>query len=139
MSKLIGSACKLYYNSASYATPTYTGMEGLISDTLDLTMAPIDVTDKDDGLWRKYIAGIRDWTASFEARLDTGSVAQEKMIDDFLASTQVLTKIEYKTSNSSKYSGDCLGTSWSLSNAFDAEQKVSGTLTGDGALTQAAV
>jgi hypothetical protein len=138
MANLIGNACALYYNTGSYGTPAYTQIETLVSDSLSLAMAAIDTTSKDSNNWMRNIAGVRTWSTDFEAHIDTGSTAQEKVIDDFLTSTQVLTKIEYKTSNSSKYSGDCLATDYTLTNAYNDSQKVSGTLLGDGALTQAA-
>lgn len=138
MAEVIGTGCKLYYNTGSYATPSFTSIESLISDSLNITMALIDTTDKDSGNWTDGIAGPRSWTTDFEAHINTGSTAQEKIIDDFLTSTQVLTKIEYKTSNSSKYYGDCFATDYSLSNSFSDSQRVSGTLSGTGALAQAA-
>jgi predicted secreted protein len=139
MAHVQGTGCKIYYDTDGGATPVFTSIEGLITDSLNVTQAIIDTTDKDSGNWGDHITGIRGWTTDFEAHIDTGSTAQEKVIDDLLIATQVIAKIEYKTSNSSKYSGSCSCTDYSLSNAFNDSQKVSGTLTGTGALTQAAV
>ena len=136
--KAQGSGCKLWYNTGPYATPAFNSVEALISDGLSLTMAAIDVTSKDSGNWTEIIAGPRSWSSDFEAHVYTGSTAQEKIIDDALTSTQVLSKIEYKTSNSSKYYGDVLATDVNWTNPFADSQKIAGTLSGDGPLAQAA-
>lgn len=113
-------------------------MEGETSTTLNVTMSPIQVTDKDSNDYDEFLAGVRGWSFDFAARGDTGSSAQDGFIDDMIATTQVLSKVEWKTFDSNKYTGDFYATSLSISSAFDGAIEVTGTGTGTGAITQAA-
>ena len=134
-----GIGLKAYYNTNTYATPTFTAVEGEVTSTLSLSMSPKDTTDKDDNNYTTSLPGIRGWTISGTAREDTGSSAQDQIIDDAVASSQVLSKVEFKTVNSNKFSGDVYATDISMEAGHDGVITFGFTLTGTGALSYAAV
>lgn len=133
-----GTACRLYYNVGSFGSPSYGSLDGEFTSDLNWSMSPIDTTDKDSGNYSESIAGIRNWSVSATGHVDEGTAVWDKIVDDCLTSTQVLTKLEYSQVDSVKYSGSCWGTDFSISAPHDAAVDVALTLTGTGALTQSA-
>lgn len=134
-----GTACKLYPNTGTYATPVYTALEGELTSEINIAHAPRDTTDKDDNDWRTYIKGIRDVTGSFTARGDSGNSAQDQWIDDIAHATAVpLTKMEWKTFDSNKYSADIFPTGCVINSDLEDVVGISGDWVATGPITQAA-
>lgn len=134
-----GETIKAYYNVGTYATPSFaTAMEGEISGGLTFTMTPRETTDKGDANWATFIAGIRNWTIECSGHIDNSNTAFDKVMDDALTSTQVLTKIEFKTIDSNKYSGDIWQTTIGLNGSHDGVQDFNFSFQGTGVLSQAA-
>ena len=135
MAHVKATAVKLYYNTGSYATPSYTAVGGIVTDSWDWSMSPRDTTDKDSSDWNEYLDGIRGWSISGSIKYDAGDAALTQIEDDLVANT--LTKVQWKTINSLTWSGDGYLTSVSMTSDNPDVVKMDITVTGTGTWTHA--
>lgn len=97
--------------------------------TLSLDSDTIDVTTKDDGDWRQFLAGLKSWTISCDALFIEGDVARQKIIQAFNNGTTVVVKFSKPTAFS--MSGNAIVTHLEfgapLEDAFTASVEFQGT------------
>ena len=139
MSKTGGESFRTYYNTGTYATPVHTiALEGEVTTDVSISMATRETTDKGDGNFKTSIAGIRTWSVSGTGHVDDSNTAYDKIIDDMLTATQVLSKVIVKTLDSNKFSGDVWQTAFGNTADVAGVADYSYTLEGTGTLTYAA-
>ena len=135
MAHVAGTAVKAYWNTGTYATPSYTAIGGVVSDGIDWSMSPRMTTDKSSADYEECVGGIRSWTFSASILYDAGDTALTQIEDDLTANT--LTKVQWKTLNSVVWSGDALLTSVSFKSDNADVVKLDITAKGTGALGHA--
>ena len=71
----LGLEAKLYRNSGSYASPTWSEVKPVKDVTLNLEAGEADVTTRGNGGWRAVIAALKDASLEFELVWDTADAA----------------------------------------------------------------
>lgn len=133
MAKVKGLVFRIYGNSGTHAVPVYVTIGGSRNGTLDLTMSPIDVTDKDSNDWKELLAGVKEWEVSGEIVYDEGDAAIAQIKADCLAGTK--TKVKMKTLDSNEFVGSCFVTKLNWASPHDGAVSANATFTGTGELT----
>ena len=101
--------------------------------TLSMEADSIDVSNKNDFGWASTIGGAKSWTVSCDGQFITDDVGQKKLMDCFVAGTEV--DVEMKNKDSSVYfAGKAAITSIEVDAQFDDVATLSIELTGVGAL-----
>ena len=101
--------------------------------TLSMEADSIDVSNKNDFGWASTIGGAKSWTVSCDGQFITDDVGQKKLMDCFVAGTEV--DVEMKNKDSSVYfAGKASITSIEVDAQFDDVATLSIELTGVGAL-----
>ena len=101
--------------------------------TLSMEADSIDVSNKNDFGWASTIGGAKSWTVSCDGQFITDDVGQKKLMDCFVAGTEV--DVEMKNTDSSVYfAGKASITSIEVDAQFDDVATLSIELTGVGAL-----
>jgi predicted secreted protein len=105
---------------------------------LHFSQASIDVTSRDNNTWEDFIAGRRGWTVDFEGMYiytDVGyKVLQNHFTDQSPAAlTLIITMPDAKT-----FTGEAILESMDLNAPYDDVLSISGTLKGQGTLTESA-
>ena len=101
--------------------------------TLSMEADSIDVSNKNDFGWASTIGGAKSWTVSGDGEFITDDVGQKKLMDCFVAGTEV--DVEMKNTDSSVYfAGKASITSIEVDAQFDDVATLSIELTGVGAL-----
>ena len=136
MAKAQGTVLKYYHNTGSYASPSYTSMEGEISCDIDFSTTEHETTNKSSGAFYEYLIGIRSGTVNCSVKYDEAGTAAPKIISDWLANT--LTKVEIKTLDTYKYYGDGYVTNVTVGASVDGVVEMTFTFKFTGTITQAA-
>lgn len=131
-----GTVFKAWPNIGSYAAPSYTSLEGETSMSFEVSTAMIDVTNKSSSNNRRILAGVRSSTYNVTMVYDEDATAPAQIITDILAGT--LTKVELKTLDTYKYSGDGYFSNVQITSDHDGAVTMTATFEFDGAVTQAA-
>lgn len=125
----------IYLNTGtSEAVPTWTLLGGQRSGDLSREADEIDASHKTSGGWKSTLPGLRSWSIDLESvylKDDTGAKFLEKA---FLVGKQVNVKFEYP--DKSYVTGWGSVTECSLSTPHDDVATLSGTIKGDGALSE---
>lgn len=125
----------IYLNTGtSEAAPTWTLLGGQRSGDLTREADEIDATHKTSGGWKSTLPGLRAWSIDLESvylKNDTGAKFLEEA---FLQGKQVNVKFEYP--DKSYVTGWGSVTECSLSAPHDDVATLSGTIKGDGALSE---
>ena len=101
--------------------------------TLSMEADSIDVSNKNDFGWASTIGGAKSWTVSCDGQFITDDAGQKKLMDAFVAGTEV--EVEMKNTDSSVYfAGKAAITSIEVDAQFDDVATLSLELTGVGAL-----
>ena len=101
--------------------------------TLSMEADSIDVSNKNDFGWASTIGGAKSWTVSCDGQFITDDAGQKKLMDAFVAGTEV--EVEMKNADSSVYfAGKAAITSIEVDAQFDDVATLSLELTGVGAL-----
>lgn len=125
----------IYLNTGtSEAEPTWTLLGGQRSGDLSREADEIDASHKTSGGWKSTLPGLRSWSIDLESvylKDDTGAKFLEEA---FLLGKQVNVKFEYP--DKSYVTGWGSVTECSLSTPHDDVATLSGTIKGDGALSE---
>lgn len=125
----------IYLNTGtSEAAPTWTLLGGQRSGGLSREADEIDASHKTSGGWKSTLPGLRSWSIDLESvylKDDTGAKFLEEA---FLVGKQVNVKFEYP--DKSYVTGWGSVTECSLSTPHDDVATLSGTIKGDGALSE---
>lgn len=125
----------VYLATAGTATnPTWTLVGGQRSGSLSRSAEEIDASHKTSGGWASTIPGLRSWSLDMEAIYLAGDEGAKFLEAAFLAGKQVLVKFEYP--NKSYVTGWGSITDLSLETSHDDVAAISGTISGDGALSE---
>lgn len=65
MAHVLGMDAKLYYNTGSYASPTWTLIDNVRDLTLNLERGDTDITTRSGGGWRQSVATLADGSIDF--------------------------------------------------------------------------
>ena len=112
-------------------------------------MDEIDQTNKDSGGWKSIIGGLRSWSASADALYQNEAEASKTAFVDFwdhLGGTNQRSKVFVElaitgaagSDGNKYYHGEAFVTSLSVNGGTEDQATFSVTLTGSGALTEAA-
>lgn len=104
--------------------------------TLHFTQQTIDVTSRDNNAWEDFIVGRRGWTVDFEGMYIYSDVAYKCLQNHYTdlsptAITVVITMPDAKT-----FTGEAILESMDLNAPYDDVASISGTLKGQGTLTE---
>lgn len=116
-----------------YVGPEKTAVGGQKGCTLSMEADSIDISNKNDFGWASTIGGAKSWTVSCDGQFITNDAGQKKLMDAFVAGTEV--DVEMKNADSSVYfAGKAAITSIEVDAQFDDVATLSLELTGVGAL-----
>lgn len=79
----LGLDCKIYRNTATYASPTWDECTAVKDAALSLEKAEADVSTRANGGWRATIATLKDGTVDFTMIPDRSISAQKADLDAF--------------------------------------------------------
>jgi predicted secreted protein len=89
MAHVLSENAKLYYNSATYATPTW----DLITEVKDLTLTfskgEVDVTTRASGGYTEIVDGLKEASIEFSILYNTSDTDFSAILDAFHANTAV--------------------------------------------------
>ena len=125
----------IYVNTGtSEAEATWTLVGGQRSGDLSRQAEEIDASHKTSGGWKSVIPGLRSWSIDLECVYLAGDKGAQFIEAAFVAGKQVHLKFEYPDK---KYvTGWGSITECSLSSPHDDVATLSGTIAGDGALSE---
>ena len=124
----------IYLNTGeSEASPTWTLLGGQRSGDLERSAEEIDASCKTSGGWKSVIPGLKSWSISLETVYLAGDAGAKFLEAAFLAGEQVHIKFEYP--DKSYVTGWGSITDCSLSTPHDDTATLSGTISGDGPLS----
>ena len=116
-----------------YVGTEKTAVGGQKGCTLSMEADSIDVSNKNDFGWASTIGGAKSWTVSCDGQFITDDVGQKKLMDCFVAGTEV--DVEMKNTGETVYfAGKASITSIEIDAQFDDICTLSIELTGVGAL-----
>jgi TP901-1 family phage major tail protein len=134
MSGLRGLDFVVHINTGTTAAPVWTKVAGQRGGTLNRSMDPIDVSNKDDYGWSSALDGVRNWSIDFDclvSETDAGVLALE---DAFNNGDQIM--VQMRTPGGHIYQGYGYVTEMTLEAPYDDVATFSGSITGDGALSK---
>jgi TP901-1 family phage major tail protein len=116
------------------------------SCSLEISMDEIDQTNKDSSGWKQIIGGLRSWSVSADALYQNEAESSKKAFTDFWDNIENRTKVYVEltitgasSADSNKYyHGEAYVTSLSVNGGTEDQSTFSVSLTGSGALTEAA-
>ena len=120
--------------AVSGETYTWTLVGGQRSGSLGRTAEEIDASHKTSGGWSSTLPGLRSWSLDMEAVYLAGDDGAKFLEAAFLAGKQVHIKFEYP--NKSYVTGWGSITDLSLETSHDDVATISGTISGDGPLSE---
>ena len=118
---------------------TLTKIANATSSDFDLTKDMIDVTNKDSGGYKEYLAGEADWTLTcegiFEEDAGGTGISWKDVVTDLLAGTSVTVVMTSNVSGDLKLSGSAFFSNLTLSAPNNDAATFSASIQGTGALT----
>jgi hypothetical protein len=84
----IGLDCKLYYNSATYASPTWVELTNVKDVTIALSKGEAD-TSRRGNTWRSRKGTLKDASIDFNLVQEDGDTGFDVLLDSFLNGTPV--------------------------------------------------
>lgn len=131
----LGANYLLYVNTGtSEEAATWTLIGGLRSTDLKRQAEEIDASHKTSGGWKNTLPGLRSWSVELEAVYLAGDAGAKFLEQAFLDGKQVHLKFEYP--DKSYVTGWGSITDCSVSAPHDDVATISGTISGDGALSE---
>ena len=125
----------IYLNTGtSEAVPTWTLLGGQRSGDLSREADEIDASHKTSGGWKSTLPGLRSWSIDLESVYLKDDKGAKFLEEAFLLGKQVNVKFEYP--DKSYVTGWGSVTECSLSTPHDDVATLSGTIKGDGALSE---
>tara|TARA_R100000458_G_C8260495_1_gene236040 strand:+ start:472 stop:912 length:441 start_codon:yes stop_codon:yes gene_type:complete len=89
MAYVLGMNAKLYYNTGSYASPTWTLIDNVRDLTLNLERGDTDITTRGGGGWRQSVATLADGSIDFGMVWDTADTVFTAIKNAFINNTTV--------------------------------------------------
>lgn len=89
MGKKLGLDAKLYRNTGTYGSPTWTEYKNVKDLGLNLTKAEADATTRGYGGWEALVSTLKKGALSFESVYDTADTGFVALLDSFLNNTAV--------------------------------------------------
>lgn len=89
MAHVLSENAKLYYNTGTYGSPTWSLISNVKDVTLSLEKDEVDVTTRASGGFKEYVDGLIDASINFSMLWDTGNVAFTALQTAFFAKTAV--------------------------------------------------
>jgi predicted secreted protein len=89
MAHVLAENAKLYYNTGTYAAPTWTLITNVKDVTLSMEKDEIDVTTRASGGFKEFVDGLIDASVEFSMIWDTGNAAFTAIKAAFFAKTAV--------------------------------------------------
>ena len=127
---IAGKAGAVYIDAAG-GTPAEAA--DIQSWSLDVSADALDVTAFDDNGWRTFVAGLKGWTATVEAKWNYADANQKDFWDNLGASVDL--KLYIDEANTKYFSGTGIVTGVSPSVSVDGTADVTFTIQGTGSLT----
>lgn len=87
MAHVLSEDAKLYYNTGTYATPTWTEITNVKDVTLNLEKDETDVTTRASGGYKEFVDGLIDASVDFNMVWDTADTAFTAIQTAFFAKT----------------------------------------------------
>lgn len=132
----VGKDYLLDLNTGTAASPTWTLIGGQRSADLSREADSIDVSHKTSGGWKSNKAGLRGWSIDLDALVLLSDAALPYLEKAFNDGVEVNVRLKYP--DGTVQSGWGSLTSFSLSTPHDGEASLSGTIEGNGALSDRA-
>lgn len=132
----VGKDFLLYINTGTVGSPTWTLIGGQRNASLSRSADEIDLSHKTSGGWMAKKPGLRGWSIDLDALVimsDTGLAAMEYAFQNGL---ELNIKLVYPDGTSQTGWGGL--TDFGLDNPHDGEASLTGTINGNGALTDRA-
>lgn len=101
---------------------------------IDISVDMLEVTSFGD-LWKRYLAGLREWTGSCSGRFDGADAGQKAMLTALLAGTSATVEFILELAGTHKFSGTVYLSASSVSAVVDGVVEVSYDMQGTGELT----
>ncbi len=89
MSHVLSESAKTYYNTASYATPTWSEISNIANLSLNLDKDEIDLTTRGSGGFKEFVDGLIDAGIDFDLVWDTSDAAFTAIQTAYFAKTAV--------------------------------------------------
>lgn len=89
MAYVLSEDAKVYYNTASYATPTWAEVTNVKDVTLNLEKDETEVTTRASGGYKEFVDGLIDASIDFNMLWDTADTAFTAFQTAFFAKTAV--------------------------------------------------
>lgn len=132
-SATVGKDYLLYVNTGTATEPVWTLIGGQRGSSLSRSADSIDTSHKTSGGWKSSLAGLRGWSIDLDGLVLLNDTGIEALETAFNAGKQVNVKFEYPDG---KYrSGWAAITDLSIETPHDGEASLSGTIEGNGALS----
>jgi len=129
----VGKDYLLYVNTGTVAVPVWTLIGGQRGSSLGRTADSIDTSHKTSGGWKSAVAGLRGWSIDLDGLVLLNDLGIEALETAFNLGKQVHLKFEYPDK---RYrTGWAAITDFSIETPHDGEASLSGTLEGNGALS----
>lgn len=118
---------KLYYNTATYASPTWAEICNVMDLTLSLSQSEIDLTTRCGGGFKEYGNGLIDATIDFSMLFDTSDTTQTALRNAFFNKTNIEVLVLNGSSGTAGTQGlraTCIVTSFTRNEALGDALKV---------------
>jgi predicted secreted protein len=89
MSTRLGMDAKLYRNTGSFGSPTWTEVTNVKDLTLNLEKGEADVTTRANGGWRATVGTLKDASIEFQMVWDTADAGFSAMQQAFFSNTPI--------------------------------------------------
>lgn len=105
---------------------------------LHFTQQSIDVTSRDNNTWEDFITGRRGWTVDFEGMYIYTDVGYKVLQNHFTDLTPAAITVIITMPDAKTFTGEAILESMDLNAPYDDVLSISGTLKGQGTLTESA-
>ena len=85
----LGMEARLYRNTGTYETPTWTEIDNVKDVTLNLETGEADVTTRANNGWRATAATLKDWSVEFEMVWDTADAGFTAIQEAYFDNTSI--------------------------------------------------
>lgn len=132
-SATVGKDWLLYVNTGTVAAPVWTLIGGQRGSSLSRTADEIDVSHKTSDGWKSSKAGLRGWSIDLDGLVLLTDAGLEALEVAFSTGAEINVKFEYPDKKFRTGWGSI--TDLSIETPHDGEASLSGTITGNGALS----
>jgi TP901-1 family phage major tail protein len=129
----VGKDFLLYVNTGTVDTPVWTLVGGQRNSSLGRTADSIDTSHKTSGGWKSSKAGLRGWSIDLDALVLLQDLGVEALETAFMQGKEI--NVKFERPDKKYYTGWASITDFSIDPPHDGEASLSGTLEGNGALS----